>query len=93
MTRMGRNLVGTAAAVGATAATGSVASAANRSRWYKKLHKPPYQPPTQAFPVVWTTLYADIAATSASPLAALEGRPRARRRWVALPSIWRRNTR
>jgi hypothetical protein len=39
------------------------------------------------------TLYADIAATSASPLAALEGRPRARRRWVALPSIWRRNTR
>jgi hypothetical protein len=40
------------------------------------------------------TLYADIAATSASALAALEGRPRERRRyWVALLSIWRRYTR
>jgi tryptophan-rich sensory protein len=87
MTGMGRNLIGTAAAVVAAAATGSVASSAARSRWYKKLDKPPYQPPPQVFPIAWTALYADIAATSASALTALEGRPREKRRYrVALLS-------
>ena len=33
--------------------------------WYSRLRKPRYQPPRVAFPVVWTTLYGDIAAASA----------------------------
>jgi tryptophan-rich sensory protein len=33
--------------------------------WYSRLRKPPYQPPGAAFPLVWTTLYGDIAVTSA----------------------------
>ena len=85
MTGVGRNLIGTAAAVTAAAAAGSVAASATRSPWYKKLDKPAYQPPPQVFPIVWTTLYADIAATSASALTALEWRPHERRRYrVAL---------
>ncbi len=40
-----------------------------RSRWYKRLRKPSYQPPPAAFPVVWTTLYADIALTSAAVIS------------------------
>jgi tryptophan-rich sensory protein len=56
---------GTALAVAAAAGAGSVASADAASRWYSRLRKPAYQPPRAAFPTVWTTLYVDIAATSA----------------------------
>ena len=31
------------------------------SDWYRALEKPPWQPPPQAFPLVWTPLYALIA--------------------------------
>lgn len=55
----------TGAAVAACAALGSVASRDVGSRWYRALHKPAIQPPPVAFPVVWTALYADLAATSA----------------------------
>ncbi|MGO9383712.1 MAG: TspO/MBR family protein [Mycobacterium sp.] len=58
-------LAATTAAVAAAATTGSIASARSVPAWYSRLRKPPYQPPSIAFPVVWTTLYGDIAATSA----------------------------
>ena len=63
------NLIATAAAVTATALTGAaVSSRSVDSAWYASLHKPPYQPPRQAFPVVWPLLYADIAVVSADTL-------------------------
>jgi len=68
-----RNLAATAAAVAATAALGSVASADTRSPWYLGLDKPSIQPPAVVFPVVWTTLYTDIVVTSARAQDRLEG--------------------
>lgn len=55
----------TTLAVAAAAGTGSLASPRRVPTWYSRLRKPPYQPPGAAFPAVWTTLYGDIAATSA----------------------------
>jgi tryptophan-rich sensory protein len=52
----------------------------NRDSWYRDLAKPTFTPPDEAFPVVWTALYALIAwsgyriwisAPSRSRLAAL----------------------
>jgi len=61
-----KSILGASAlAVAAAAGAGSVASADAASQWYSRLRKPPYQPPRAAFPTVWTTLYGDIAATSA----------------------------
>lgn len=63
------------AAVAATAAAGSAATApAVRSTWYAQLRKPRYQPPRQAFPVVWPALYTDLAAVSAGTLDELNDR-------------------
>lgn len=63
---MNKSILGaTALGVAAAAGAGSVASAGASSRWYALLRKPTYQPPRAAFPTVWTTLYGDIAATSA----------------------------
>lgn len=42
------------------------------SRWYRGLDLPSWQPPKAAFPLVWTALYADIAATSAATVTSLE---------------------
>jgi len=69
-----KTLVPTALAVTATAVLGGLASRPAQSAWYAKLKKPPYQPPRQAFPIVWPVLYADIAATSAATLDDLEER-------------------
>jgi benzodiazapine receptor len=47
------------------AALGSVATASGtNSRWFKRLAKPPYQPPAAVFPVVWTALYTQTAVAS-----------------------------
>ncbi|OBI87113.1 TspO/MBR family protein [Mycobacterium sp. 1245805.9] len=63
---MDRSVLGaTSLAVAAAAGTGSVASPKRPPVWYSRLRKPPYQPPSAAFPLVWTALYTDIAATSA----------------------------
>lgn len=63
---MNKSILGaTALGVAAAAGAGSVASANAVSPWYARLRKPAYQPPRAAFPVAWTTLYADIAVTSA----------------------------
>ena len=66
-----RNLAITSAATVATAVIGSLATEPD-SRWYRSLELPDWQPPALAFPVVWTTLYADLAATSAAALTAYD---------------------
>lgn len=58
----------TTLAVATAAGTGSVASSKAIPVWYARLRKPAYQPPRIAFPLVWTTLYGDIAAASAVAL-------------------------
>jgi len=91
-----RALAGTATAVALTATTGSLASADTRSGWYRRLEKPAIQPPAWVFPVVWTSLYADIAVTSALALERLrQGDPAAARRYrralalnLALNASW-----
>jgi translocator protein len=62
-------LAATTAAVATAAGAGSIASAkAVPDAWYSRLRTPPYQPPRAAFPAAWTTLYGDIAVTSAVAL-------------------------
>ncbi len=35
----------------------------HESRWYRRLRKPPWQPPGFVFGPVWTVIYAPIAAS------------------------------
>jgi benzodiazapine receptor len=63
-----RTLAKTSAAVLVTAVLGGLASRPAQSEWYERLRKPGFQPPRQAFPVVWPLLYADIAVVSASAI-------------------------
>ncbi|MDT5340810.1 MAG: translocator protein [Mycobacterium sp.] len=68
-------LAKTAGAAAATAVVGGFASGpAVQSDWYQKLRKPSFQPPRQAFPIVWPLLYADIAVVSAATIDELDGR-------------------
>lgn len=60
--------IGSALAVTATAVAGSLATDPS-TRWYRKLDKPSWQPPSWAFPVAWTALYASIALVSGKVLA------------------------
>jgi len=61
----------TTLAVAAAAGIGSLASRPQVTSWYSRLKKPAYVPPNAVFPVVWTSLYTDIAATSASAIGRL----------------------
>lgn len=66
-------LATTAAAVAATGAVGGLATGpAARSSWYAGLKKPGFQPPAQAFPIVWPILYTDIAGVSAATIDRLD---------------------
>ncbi|TXI62234.1 TspO/MBR family protein [Mycolicibacterium mageritense] len=69
-------LTATAAATLATALVGGLASRPAASPWYAALRKPSFQPPRQAFPVVWPLLYTDIAVTSAATLEELHAENR-----------------
>ena len=60
-----QTLAATTLAVGAAAGIGSVASRPRVTGWYSRLRKPGYVPPNGVFPVAWTSLYTDIAVTSA----------------------------
>jgi translocator protein len=85
-------LAATAFAVSAAAGVGSVASRASVDSWYSRLRKPAYVPPNVVFPVAWTSLYTDIAATSAAAIDRLRaaGRPetdRAARNYVVALGI------
>lgn len=71
-TRRGlRTLAATGAAAFASAGLGAAATTPDTD-WYLRLEKPPWDPPTIAYPLVWTPLYADIAVTSAAALTLLE---------------------
>ncbi|WP_326548134.1 TspO/MBR family protein [Mycolicibacterium sp. ND9-15] len=84
-----KTLVPSALAVTATAVAGGLASRPAQSLWYAKLRKPPYQPPRQAFPIVWPLLYADIAVTSSATLDELErrGQTEERRRYITALAV------
>jgi translocator protein len=64
----GKLLLKTALAVTATAVAGTLATDA-RSTWYRRLGKPSWQPPPQAFGLVWTPLYVLIAYAGARALS------------------------
>ncbi|GIH95813.1 TspO/MBR family protein [Planobispora siamensis] len=70
-----KTLALTLLAVTATAVTGGVGTTA-ASRWYQRLRKPSWQPPSQAFGLVWTPLYGLIALGSARVLDRREGTER-----------------
>ncbi|WIM88145.1 TspO/MBR family protein [Candidatus Mycobacterium wuenschmannii] len=80
-----QTLAATSLAVEATAGIGSVASKPRITRWYSRLRKPPYVPPNEVFPIAWTTLYADIAVTSATAIDKLRatGRDAEARTYIA----------
>ncbi|MFZ1165120.1 TspO/MBR family protein [Mycobacterium sp.] len=63
-----QTLAATSIAVGATSGIGSIASKPRITRWYASLRKPGYVPPNGVFPIAWSTLYADIAVTSATAI-------------------------
>jgi len=75
--------VKTGSAVTAAALLGSRAARPD-SRWYRNLDKPAWQPPAQAFPVVWTLLYSLLAYAGARAIdAAPPGKRQAFRRSYA----------
>ena len=78
-----KTLVSTVGAVSVTALVGGLASRPAESSWYARLKKPSFQPPRQAFPIVWPLLYADIAAVSASTLDHLRNQDRGQARTYA----------
>jgi benzodiazapine receptor len=63
---MRKALVGTGLATAAAAVVGGLANRQGVHGWYTTIRKPAYVPPNAVFPVAWTALYVDIAATSAA---------------------------
>src|SRR4051812_15478763 len=78
-----KTLVSTGGAVFLTSVIGGLASRPAESTWYARLRKPSFQPPRQAFAIVWPLLYADIAAVSASTLDHLRDQDHQRARTFA----------
>lgn len=71
-TRRGlRTLAVTGLAAFASAGLGAAATTPDTT-WYRELEKPPWDPPTIAYPLVWTPLYADIALSGAAALTLLD---------------------
>src|SRR4051794_24332672 len=69
-------VAGTSLAVAACAALGGVGTDPE-SLYYRTLRKPRWQPPKLAFPLVWTSLYADIAVTNGLAIGTLQDSERA----------------
>lgn len=67
----------TVGAVAAAAAIGG-ASADPGSAWYRSLRKPRWQPPSPAYGLVWTPLYAAIAYAGGRALRSAQSRDRDR---------------
>jgi tryptophan-rich sensory protein len=63
---MRKTIVKTALATAAAAIVGGLANRSEIDSWYPRLRKPSYVPPNAVFPIAWTTLYTDIAITSAA---------------------------
>ncbi len=81
-----RSLAAAALFASATFAAGAMGARASRvrSRWYRALEKPPWQPPPAAFAPVWTALYALTAASGwRSWRSGAPGRRRALALWAA----------
>jgi tryptophan-rich sensory protein len=68
MSTFTRQLRRTVPAVVAGAVVGGLGTRP-RSRWYRALEKPPWNPPDAVFGPVWTALYATIAASTARAMA------------------------
>ena len=62
----------TSAAVASAAVIGTLGTDV-KSRWYRSLDKPAWQPPGTAFGPAWTTLYTLLALASSRTLDRLEG--------------------
>ena len=62
-----RRLAFTGTATAVSAGLGVLATTPETD-WYAALDKPSWDPPTLAYPLVWTPLYADLAVTSALAL-------------------------
>jgi len=80
-------LTGTALAVATASGLGSIASRRGSGQWYARLRKPRYVPPNYVFPLAWTTLYGDIAVSSAAAIDRLQAQnrgPQARKLAAAL---------
>lgn len=69
--RWSHTMLQVGAAVAACAVVGSIATAPDSS-WYRRLRKPRWQPPSAAFPVVWTSLYAAITVAATATIAELD---------------------
>ncbi|MCW1960303.1 MAG: tryptophan-rich sensory protein [Mycobacterium sp.] len=82
---MRKALLGTGLATAAAAVAGSVSSRKGVQGWYTTIRKPAYVPPNAVFPIAWTALYVDIAATSAAVIERLraDGRNSEARGYVA----------
>ncbi|MEI7517114.1 MAG: TspO/MBR family protein [Mycobacteriaceae bacterium] len=65
---MRRSIIGTGLATAAAAVVGGAVSRDGVENWYSQIRKPRYVPPNVAFPIAWTMLYVDIAATSAATI-------------------------
>ena len=65
---MRKAIVGTALATAAAAVIGSATSRDGVEGWYTKIRTPRYVPPNAVFPIALTTLYVDIATTSAAAI-------------------------
>jgi tryptophan-rich sensory protein len=63
---MRKTIIGTGLAAVAAAAAGGAASRDGVQNWYSTIRKPSFVPPDVVFPIAWTALYTDIAATSAA---------------------------
>lgn len=75
-----RTLIKTLAASAAAAVVGSIGTTPD-SQWYRSLEKPAWQPPSIAFPVVWTPLYVLIAIGTARMIDAEPDATTRRRLW------------
>lgn len=74
-----RNLLGFGALTAAAALLGAKATSSSvNSPWYRRLDKPSWQPPREAFGPVWTTLYALMAGSAARVYQAPPSRERSR---------------
>lgn len=62
----GKALAGVSAAVLGTAVAGNMLTRGKPKtmRWYRRLDKPGFMPPRAVFPMVWTALYALMAASA-----------------------------
>jgi tryptophan-rich sensory protein len=82
---MRKTLLATGLATVAAAVAGSVSSQNGVQGWYTTIRKPDYVPRNAVFPLAWTALYVDIAATSAAVIDRFraEGQPAKARGYIA----------